>query len=940
MQSRIEKVRKFIEDQHRATLSEGKTPGVDTNTVAEALGIWPNEIAADLNTLVEQGVLKREGSRPILYSIAEAPVRKNEASSAFLKIIGQNGSLRLQTQLAKAAASYPPYGMHTLIIGETGVGKTLMAEEMWRYISLSRGSEVPFVVFNCAEYADNPQLLLSQLFGYEKGSFTGAGSDKAGLIEKANGGILFLDEIHRLPSTGQEMFFTVIDKGIYRRLGSTVDRTVHLMIIGATTENPDSCFLNTFKRRVPMLIQIPTLGERPIKERLDLIVLFLFQEAKRLNLPIKISPSALKLMVSYKSKANIGDLKNEIQLCCARSYLTYLNNLNSTENVEASINIDVYSLSRKMNLTYERLESIDNFFSSISLHGDLVIQPSNSQGSPDANRDLYSFDFYNFVEERIAQYNKLEKNTQEIEHLVALDLKKYYNKFISNSTIEEENNATDNLYGSISTDIWAITSEIIRRATLELSRAYPKSILISLAFYLQQTKSFARAGRVMFNTPIDVVGNNYRKEKAFITEMLPMISEALDVHLAEGEIALLALLLGQHLQKDEKKHIGLVIAAHGNSMASSVADFTNQVLGTSLVQAVDSPIDYSPENIFNDLSAAVTCCNEGKGVIILADMGNFFTFEKDLFDKTGIPCRVIPSVSTVLALETCKAILTTDVDIDIIVSNTMYGYKQYLNTILDNIPKRPLQEETILIPQEKENIDSERRNVILTYCITGMGSARIARELLLKNAAITMLVDVIPLGIMDDITLVSKKLGKRLKMIIGFLNPGIEGVPFIGIESLVSQEGINRIIFLLKEWNTGDKNIYLKLDELPLERRLEQIGQNMHYFAPSMESKAVARQANYIVKMVTAMYEKSLPPDLIVRIYIHSAAMFERILTTEPIPTSINERETIEKHLDFFNQLKKILNEACKVIGLTVVDSEVYFFMLTLPNPEKMEEIW
>ena len=82
------------------------------------------------------------------------------------------------------------------------MGKTLLACEMARNlksIKAKNNEEAPFVMFNCAEYANNPQLLLSQLFGYTKGSFTGAVKDKAGLIEEANGGVLFLDEIHRLP---------------------------------------------------------------------------------------------------------------------------------------------------------------------------------------------------------------------------------------------------------------------------------------------------------------------------------------------------------------------------------------------------------------------------------------------------------------------------------------------------------------------------------------------------------------------------------------------------------------------------------------------------------------------------------------------------------------------------------------------------------------------
>jgi len=80
------------------------------------------------------------------------------------------------------------------------------------------------IVFNCADYANNPELLMSHLFGYAKGAFTGADNEKEGVIDQANGGMLFLDEIHRLPPEGQEMIFYFMDHGTYSRLGQKASR--------------------------------------------------------------------------------------------------------------------------------------------------------------------------------------------------------------------------------------------------------------------------------------------------------------------------------------------------------------------------------------------------------------------------------------------------------------------------------------------------------------------------------------------------------------------------------------------------------------------------------------------------------------------------------------------------------------------------------------------
>ncbi|MCB7288153.1 sigma-54 factor interaction domain-containing protein, partial [[Clostridium] scindens] len=88
----------------------------------------------------------------------------------------------------------PPRGLHTLIHGPSGVGKSQLAEAMYHF-AIHVGTiqkDSPLVIFNCADYADNSELLLSQLFGYVKGAFTGADHEKSGLVEKADGGILFL----------------------------------------------------------------------------------------------------------------------------------------------------------------------------------------------------------------------------------------------------------------------------------------------------------------------------------------------------------------------------------------------------------------------------------------------------------------------------------------------------------------------------------------------------------------------------------------------------------------------------------------------------------------------------------------------------------------------------------------------------------------------------
>ena len=252
-------------------LDEYASCGFTAEQVAEHAGLCRSNVSGDLNQLNREGATVKTMGRPTYYlavswvertfphlgkaiplvirhyrDLQEAKPEKDieavreDSEPVFNQLVGSDGSLQGAIEQARSAVLYPPKGLDTIIAGPTGVGKTLFAEYMFRFAQMEGrirpGSQM--VVFNCADYAHNPQLLLSQLFGYAKGSFTGAEREKAGLVEKADGGMLFLDEIHRMPPEGQEMLFYLLDKGQFQRMGE-VDRKrqVTLMLIGRLRKN-------------------------------------------------------------------------------------------------------------------------------------------------------------------------------------------------------------------------------------------------------------------------------------------------------------------------------------------------------------------------------------------------------------------------------------------------------------------------------------------------------------------------------------------------------------------------------------------------------------------------------------------------------------------------------------------------------------------------------
>ncbi len=379
---RKEKILKIIEDFSSQYTQEdicNNANGITSYAIADTLHIARNNASTDLNELWQDGkIIKITGkkkfeffSQYVFYSLTgiklhgsvscislQDLVKQNTMpmiiEDPFENLIGAHESLKDAIVSAKASILYPGGTMHTLLLGESGVGKSLFAKTMYQF-GANEGvfdKESKFVVFNCADYANNSELLLSQLFGSLKGSYTGADQTREGLIAHADGGVLFLDEVHRLPPEGQEMLFYFIDTGKYRMLGeSGIEHRANVSLIMATTEDPDNHLLTTFMRRIPMVIRIPNLAKKSVEEKKNLILYLYNLEAIATHIPISIDREALLALILYNPAGNIGQLKNDIRLSVARSYLE------QKQSLSDQLIIHEYSLSQLVQNSMEILDS-------------------------------------------------------------------------------------------------------------------------------------------------------------------------------------------------------------------------------------------------------------------------------------------------------------------------------------------------------------------------------------------------------------------------------------------------------------------------------------------------------------------------------------------------------------------------------------------------------
>lgn len=546
-------------------------------------------------------------------------VTLGHSKNPFDQIIGYQSSLKKVISQAKAAVYYPPSGLHMLLLGQTGTGKTFFAEKTYEYSQYEGllAEDAPFKSFNCADYYNNPQLLMSQLFGYAKGAFTGAESDREGLVEKADGGILLLDEVHRLPPEGQEMLFYFIDNGIFNRLGeSGVKRHSKVLIICATTENPESALLKTFVRRIPMTIQIPSLSERSIEERVELTTFLFGQEAKRIKKTIRISIDVINALVHATTSGNVGQLKSMIQLVCAQAFLKSIHRFEE-------VDIDIRSLPEEIREDW--MSSRENLARAmtISKYVDVVtvIHPEKVTVAPAASTD---YNIYDALDKKMAVLEDEGLSHTRIKQTMLDELQLYLKKYVKNY------DSTLNLLNFVDKSIVDFVTDLKGIAEAEMGVKFDRRFVYFFAMHIDAYFARGEKSNLLVEQEIEHFkkdhGLAYQVAERFKSEVFNTFHHSLP----DIEVAYLAMLLVNMETESTDQKIGILVAAHGNSTATSMVNVVTELLGVAQIDSLDMSLAMTPQEMFEAVVDKVKKLNMGKGVLLLVDMGSLSMIEPKL----------------------------------------------------------------------------------------------------------------------------------------------------------------------------------------------------------------------------------------------------------------------------------------------------------------------
>lgn len=723
---RKEKLFAYLQKQTELFLLGETDLCLDATSISEKSNIQRYNVSRDLNRLVaEKRVIKFSG-RPVHFLTSELLKQKlGESLDAmqittldafrnslftetkglpedypFTELIGYDGSLKNAVRQAKAALLYPPFGLHTLLTGPPGSGKTTFAQFMYQYAKQAGKltAEAPYIVFNCADYSNNQQLLLDHLFGHVKYAFTGAETDKDGLIASANNGILFLDEIHRLPPEGQEMLFSIIDRGEYYRLGETAcPRKVKVLIIGATTEDIQSSILSTFLRRIPLKIVMPSMKERGLSEKIKLIYFCFKQEAKKIVRNLRVSEDVIRFFLQYEPVGNIGQMKNDIQLLCANALVDSISTNTSIVQVKLShlstylIDQFYYTHSEEMNdsETREKIKhlKIDAF----------VFTPEEERN---ADPFLLAEEEESISRDILNTYQKYLQGKGSLSPLKSIIQGKVQ------QLAKQQNKRQQPIFKIVSRKNYEVTVNILKRIAKRKQYHLDESNIKSLALHLDTliekiSEGYSFRDNVFFDHK-DPKELGLAKEIEMAERICEEISANWKVELPESEKYFISLYLKAMSEKYTEKKIGVVILMHGMSAATDLAKTANQLLNVNHAIGLNMPLSQSVGDTLEKASELVQKSNQGKGVVILSDMGSLNMFGEMITKKTGIPTQTIKMVTTPMVIEATRKALLPQMTMEELAADIV-EQSSYIGSSVQALQDKELEKETTSVQTDRRS---------------------------------------------------------------------------------------------------------------------------------------------------------------------------------------------------------------------------------------------
>ena len=392
----------------------------------------------------------------------------------------------------------------------------------------------------------------------------------------------------------------------------------------------------------------------------------------------------------------------------------------------------------------------------------------------------------------------------------------------------------------------------------------------------------------------------YPREYKVAEEICKKAEKYFNTQIPKGEAIYITILLTSIEDNDTNKKVGVVVATHGSSTASSMVNVAVKLFDSDNIVAVDMPLEISPKETLEFVTQKVKQIDRGRGVMLLVDMGSLNSFGNIIYEETGIKIRTLDMVSTPTVLEAARKSSLNDVDLE--------GLYQYLKEF-----------KGYSINKKENDSTSRNKGVIITVCSSGKGAAIKLKELvvdIVKNISDEN-VEVIPIGIKNCKEKI-KEIRKNNKVlsIVGSIDPKLN-IPFISLESLISGKG-EKIIERIFKGESLLLDDEIQEDIVLSNLCYDSLKETMTYLNPDKINNLLLEFTNILEEITHRDFTNSMK----VRIVLHTACALERVLTNDQLKYSYDKENLDESIVNGIKQATYMFKET---LNLQLSDDEIYY---------------
>lgn len=843
-----------------------------TQEVSEALSMHRSNVSAFLNEYVKENRLEKVNSRPVKFYLADRYEIKNETDT-FSEIIGADGSLKNMIQLAKAALLYPNGMLPTLISGDNGVGKSIFAKKMYIYAKEMSilTQDAKYIKIDCAQYTEGDNLHL-ELF-----------EENNGIVEQLKKGtqsFLFIDNIDQLLPKSINSLIKIMEEG--------------LMVVCAARKSTSTQLGSNFS----VQINLPSLSERPLEERFQLLKRFFLLEAAKMDKKIKVNAELLRSLLLYNNEGNIKQFRNDIKLGCANAYLRTYGQV--TDELYIYMN-DFPAYIRKGIMHYQaNKKTIEKLIPSEYSYTFTAANLRKTKNEKNHSNES----IYDIIAKKSIDLKNRGLAEDEVNTIISAELDQDFRRLKKNNI--KTSISKKSITKLVGSRIVELVEDFLREVSQTLDRVFSKETFYGLCLHISATLEYADKTVPVVDEKIENLRKNYEEEYTLTNTLIKKIEEKFRVSLPKSELVFLSMfILPENFKKDNMSQPVILIATHGEGTATSVVKLVQELINVDNIYAYDLSLDTNMEKAYEELKQVVLEINQGAGILFLYDMGSLRSMIENISLETKVKVKSIEIPLTLIALESSRK-ATNTLSLESLYADISEAYQKNIYSLRNNY------------------IAQEQAKIIITLCMSGEGTALQIKNYLHENLIFED-IEIIPLGISDKTILLEtiNRLQEKYEIIalIGTYDPEIYNLPFIPISQifetpvdklnlLLSFKGINNVTQV--NYNMIYKYLSEQLPNFDIITLKETLPRAIRQIKSKINKLTLDQELGLFLHLATNIYRRQYEQQKAVNIHknkiimINKKAYHELINILKEIEDEFAIKFTDDDYANIIGIIKKI----------------------------------